>query len=121
MFVFAVLMDKSGLTKRQSGIVVVNKVEHQLPMFVITFDQKGLNPAMQFGLPAGITPAMAARIAGLVPSGASNAVVAQLKQMLGVGGGAPPPPRYMPPPAPRPAPRRGKGKAKAPAMRGRRR
>lgn len=38
MFIFAVLMDKSGLTKRDwSGIVVVNKTEHQLPMFVITF------------------------------------------------------------------------------------
>jgi hypothetical protein len=30
MIVFAVLMDQAGLTKRQSGIVVINKVEHQL-------------------------------------------------------------------------------------------
>lgn len=42
MIVFAVLMDKSGLTKRDgSGIVVVNKTEHQLPMFVIT-DRKSV-------------------------------------------------------------------------------
>ena len=38
MIVFAVLMDQSGLTKRAGGIVVVNKTEHQLPMFVITFE-----------------------------------------------------------------------------------
>eukprot|EP00965_Chrysotila_dentata_P000036 1353-Pleurochrysis_carterae.AAC.1 len=33
MIVFAVLMDRSGLTNRQQGIVVVHKSEHQLPMF----------------------------------------------------------------------------------------
>ena len=75
MFVFAVLMDKSGLTKRQSGIVVVNKVEHQLPMFIITFD----NPsAMPPGMPGGSS--MLQRFAGMS--------YAQMRQMM--GGGPPP-------------------------------
>ena len=39
MLVFAVLMDRTGLTKRQSGIVVVHKPEHQLPLAVVTFEK----------------------------------------------------------------------------------
>ena len=78
MIVFAVLMDHSGLTKRAGGIVVVNKTEHQLPMFVLTFEptaqlyQHAAGAAM--GL-AGLTgPAAAARLA-------------QLRAQLGLGGG----------------------------------
>ena len=41
----AVLMDQSGLTKRQSGIVVINRPEHQLPMFVLTIDNPQAGPA----------------------------------------------------------------------------
>ena len=43
MIVFAVLMHLSGLTKRTNGIVVINKVEHQLPMFVLTCDASSAN------------------------------------------------------------------------------
>jgi len=38
MIVFAVLTCKNGLTKKTSQIIVVNKPEHQLPLFVVSFD-----------------------------------------------------------------------------------
>ena len=95
----AVLMDNSGLTKRQNGIVVINRPEHQLPMFVLDFEQRGVGHLM--GLP-GVSAAMAARLA------AAGQTAAAIKRMLGGG----PQPRAPPPP-----PRRRNGKGKAPANR----
>lgn len=111
MLVFAVLMDRSGLTKHQQGIVVINRPEHQLPMFVLTFE----NPiaAAHANLPNFAGGAFSsAAIARLTQMGMP---AAQLQSLLArVGGRAPPPP---PPPRPRapPPPRapRGKGKARA--------
>jgi len=37
MLVFAVLMDKTGLTTKAGEIVVINKTSHQLPLFVVSF------------------------------------------------------------------------------------
>ena len=36
MLIFAVLLDRSGLTKADTQMVVVNKAEHQLPLAVVT-------------------------------------------------------------------------------------
>ena len=50
MIVFAVLVDRSGLTCDKGSIVVVNKPEHQLPLFVLTFNGPGSThrvPAVQ--------------------------------------------------------------------------
>jgi hypothetical protein len=110
MLVFAVLMDRSGLTKRQSGIVVVHKPEHQLPMFILTFD--AMHGAMAA---AGINPALAARLAA---SGGSAAMLAQLRSLMGMGmgmppTGPPPPPAYVPP-AGRPRAPAGGARGKAP-------
>ena len=41
MLVFAVLVDKSGLTCDNGQIIVVNKPEYQLPLFVLTFAAGG--------------------------------------------------------------------------------
>lgn len=38
MLVVALLLDKSGLTADAGHVVVIHKPEHQLPLFVITFD-----------------------------------------------------------------------------------
>ena len=40
MLVVAVIMDRTGLTQNNDSIVVVHKPEHQLPLFVVTFDRK---------------------------------------------------------------------------------
>jgi len=79
MLVFAVLMDRSGLTKRQQGIVVINKSEHQLPLFVITFEQRALEMlrtmppqlgnAAPAGMPSRLGSAWAQRAAGAAPAG----------------------------------------------------
>lgn len=37
MLVVALLMDSTGLTCNQNGVVVIHKPEHQLPLFVLTF------------------------------------------------------------------------------------
>ena len=37
MIVFAIIMDKSGLTADANNVIVVNKMEHQLPLFVVSF------------------------------------------------------------------------------------
>jgi len=93
MIVFAVLMDQSGLTKRAGGIVVVNKTEHQLPMFVITFEATAQSHAYAAaGLPG---------MGSFGGSGTAAQRLAQLRQMLaagGYGGAVPPPPVYKPPP-----------------------
>ena len=50
MIVFAVLVDRSGLTCDKGSIVVVNRPEHQLPLFVLTFNGPGSThrvPAVQ--------------------------------------------------------------------------
>jgi len=103
MIVFAVLMDKSGLTKRDgSGIVVVNKTEHQLPMFVITFE-----PSAQVYAGAAQAAMGLAGMVGGINGAAAQKRLAQLRAiMLGGGfpyggGGRPPalPPRARPAPA----------------------
>lgn len=38
ILVVAILIDKSGLTANQNGILVINQPEHQLPLFVIHFE-----------------------------------------------------------------------------------
>ena len=103
MLVFAVLMDRSGLTKHQQGIVVINRPEHQLPMFVITFENAAAgHPGMR--MPPALSAGAAGRLAAMGIS------AAQIARMLGLGGPAPPPPP-RPPPAPRGS--RAKGKARA--------
>ena len=95
-------MDKTGLTKRQSGIIVVNKPEHQLPMFVIDFVQSAHEAAL-----ANVGAAMAARLSAM------GLPAARIQQML--RGTAPPPPGPRPQAyvaRPRAPPRRG-GKSKA--------
>ena len=47
MLVFAVLLDKSGLTTDQGNILVIHKPEHQLPIFVITFNNNSMQLAKQ--------------------------------------------------------------------------
>ena len=50
MIVFAVLVDRSGLTCDKGSIVVVNRPEHQLPLFVLTLNGPGSThrvPAVQ--------------------------------------------------------------------------
>ena len=51
MLVFAILMDRSGLTSRDQahpGEIVINKAEHQLPMAIVTFDRAPVAP-LQLG------------------------------------------------------------------------
>jgi hypothetical protein len=43
MLVFAVLMDKTGLTTKAGEIVVINKTSHQLPLFVVSFQSRSIN------------------------------------------------------------------------------
>eukprot|EP00940_MAST-03C_sp_MAST-3C-sp2_P000307 g307.t1 len=40
LIVFAVLMDNSGLTENLKNLVVINKPEHQLPLFVVSFQTR---------------------------------------------------------------------------------
>ena len=47
MLVFAVLLDKSGLTTDKGNILVIHKPEHQLPIFVITFSNNSMQLAQQ--------------------------------------------------------------------------
>ena len=113
MIVFAVLMDKSGLTKRDgSGIVVVNKTEHQLPMFVITFE-----PSAQVYAGAAQAAMGLAGMVGGINGAAAQARLAQLRALLqgGYGGRPPAPPRARAPAAKPPRARA------APAARKRRR
>ena len=112
MIVFAVLMDPSGLTKRTNGIVVINKVEHQLPMFVLTCEALVGQPNRFAGAPAMAAPpgGWAAWAAGLGGSAAaawrrsrrSWAAAAARRRRSGGGSGggrrAPPPPPPPPPP-----------------------
>jgi hypothetical protein len=114
MIVFAVLMDKSGLTKRDgSGIVVVNKTEHQLPMFVITFE-----PSAQVYAGAAQAAMGLAGMPGGINGAAAQARLAQLRALLAGGYGARPP---APPPRARPAAPRARAARAAPAARKRRR
>ena len=85
MIVFAVLMDQSGLTKRAGGIVVVNKTEHQLPMFVITFEATAQSHAYAAaGLPGmgsfgGSGTAAFLRLgAGAISSGSSSTAASRI-------------------------------------------
>ena len=115
MIVFAVLMDESGLTKRQNSIVVVNRTEHQLPMFVISFEMKagGHSAWAQMALPGGLGGGIGGSAAAALMSqiraggGGSAAALAQLRSMFGIA-----PIGAMPLPVPPP---RGRGKARAPA------
>ena len=68
MLVFAVLMDKSGLTDRKQGIVVVHKSEHQLPMFVISFEHHHHKQALAMLRSSGLPPGLAGRLAASASS-----------------------------------------------------
>ena len=125
MLVFAVIMDRSGLTKRQQGIVVINKSEHQLPLFVITFEHRASQGVIEMLRAAGLPPQLAQRLAGSMPSLSAatigNARVQQALQRLASFG---PPPSASPsarappmaPPPMAPPPYRG-SKAKVPLPR----
>jgi len=64
MIVFAILMDRSGITSQDQGHmgeIVINKADHQLPMAVLTFDRvpvaqlgAGLATAGLFGQGTGV-------------------------------------------------------------------
>ena len=43
MIVFACLMDNSGVTYNNSNVVVINKTAHQLPIFVVHFENSNNN------------------------------------------------------------------------------
>jgi deltex len=43
MIVFACLMDNSGVSYNNSNVVVINKTAHQLPMFVVHFENNNSN------------------------------------------------------------------------------
>lgn len=89
MLVFAVLIDKSGLTASNEVAVVVHRPAHQLPLFVITFkpNQEAMAAAM-----GGIMAAAVAAAAGgagfnappaFVPfSGAGNVLSAPARHVL---------------------------------------
>jgi len=89
MLVFAVLIDKSGLTASNEVAVVVHRPAHQLPLFVITFkpNQEAMAAAM-----GGIMAAAVAAAAGgagfnappaFVPfSGAGNVLSAPAGRVL---------------------------------------
>ena len=64
MLVFAVLVDKSGLTCDNGQIIVVNKPEYQLPLFVLTFAAGG---AAAYAPAAMMAPPMPAPIPGASP------------------------------------------------------
>ena len=94
LLVFAVLMDKSGLTKRTGGIVVVHKTSHQLPVFVVTFDQAhSAYPYANASLASRLPPSMVARLTAMASSGAnaSSGVFAALRAQLGIPQPPPPP------------------------------
>jgi len=124
MLVFAVLMDKTGLRARQSGIVVVHKPDHQLPMFVLTFDNKAVSP-YGGGTYGGANPFVANLraifgssvppwVAGALGGGAAAAAAAAAIPVPRRPPPPPPRPRHAKPPA-RKAPRRGKAAAAPPA------
>ena len=80
-------MDKSGLTKRAGGIVVVNKTSHQLPLFVVTFDPKNVNHAAGYAasMASRLPPSMVARLTAMASRGGGNSgVYAALRAQLGM-------------------------------------
>ena len=91
MLVFAVLMDKAGLTNpgATEHVVVCHKVAHQLPLFVVTFKVSRVPPgfaaaiaAIQAGEP--LTGELQALLGG--PAGiAAMGGMASLAQMFGKG------------------------------------
>lgn len=97
MLVFAVLMDSTGLTSRKQGIVVVHKKEHQLPLFVITFEPKHhgfqMPPRLAQAvaqargyLPAGLTAMNQAMNRGAMPGLFRPPVLGAGSAALGLGG-----------------------------------
>ena len=48
MLIFAVLLDRSGVTYNQGGVIVINKAEHQLPLAVVTMSGEGYKPPQSF-------------------------------------------------------------------------
>ena len=71
MIVFAVLVDRSGLTCDKGSIVVVNKPEHQLPLFVLTFAAGGAAayaPAAMMAPPMPMPMPMPMPIPGMPPA-----------------------------------------------------
>ena len=70
MLVFAILMDRSGLTstdRGHPGEIVINKSEHQLPLATVTFDRLPKAP-LQFGSAWAGMPGMPQGAPGIVDS-----------------------------------------------------
>uniref|UniRef100_A0A7S4A0C8 Macro domain-containing protein n=1 Tax=Pelagomonas calceolata TaxID=35677 RepID=A0A7S4A0C8_9STRA len=81
MLVFAVLVDKSGLTLDNGSIIVVNKPEYQLPLFVLTFAAGGAAaPAMAPPMPAPIPGASPFALNGVASVQAYQAQLAAQRQ-----------------------------------------
>ena len=56
MIVFAILIDRSGITSEDQGHkgeIVVNKKDHQLPLAVVAFDKQPMGPAAMQALMPG--------------------------------------------------------------------
>lgn len=66
MLVFALLMDRTGLTENTGKVVVINKPEHQLPLFVVTFGTSGQQAAGGFGM--GMAGALSAMVSHFAPN-----------------------------------------------------
>jgi len=96
MIVFAVLMDRSGLTNRQQGIVVVHKSEHQLPMFVISFDL-GNSSSSGPSLGSTMAAALAARTAAVTSSWFGQGYGRQVAQGYSMGYPRPVPTHFAKP------------------------
>ena len=99
MIVFAVLTDRSGVTVRGGGVTVIHRVEHQLPIFVITFKRARRKLGPPIPLPirspaphpvltaehAKVVRAITKALKGMPPS----ALPDFLKQVCGLPGVAP--------------------------------
>ena len=86
MLVFAVLVDRSGLTCDKGSIVVVNRPEHQLPLFVLTFAGAGSSAGL--GAPSGTAAllGLGGRAPRLPPGGGGAAALLNFLNMRGTGG-----------------------------------
>jgi hypothetical protein len=95
MLVFALLMDRTGLTANNSGIVVINKPEHQLPLFVVTFGTAhAVYPGMAPGMPGinTMVGGLGARLAALAAHFAARGLAPPALPPTGQSGFSLPPP-----------------------------
>ena len=59
MIVFAVLMDRSGVTNDTGAITVINKPDHQLPLFMFRFTpNRSIEALANLHTPGASTAAM---------------------------------------------------------------